>query len=261
MTALSLKSTDTAITCPCCGGWTLEMFEDTTDFDGDIVVMEICITCSAIVNRSGLEVLRANPEGLRDTQVNDLERVYATSGDLEDELREEIEAHGETLRFFLSQIGVNGEASDFVCAELGIGRGTLLRAAAARFKRCYGIDLAYELFDMSAKHVAVPDNVMLVESITHVPDPLDAVFAWHCFEHVPRLYELISTIRSSLKPGGHIFFQVPLYRPRHLVASHYVFLNWRAIRVMAEVEGFEVVDMWTDHPRDVITALLRKPAR
>lgn len=248
------------ITCPCCGGWSLELFEDTMDVAGNIVSMEICLVCSALVNRSSLELLMAAPEQLRDAQTAHLADAYPVGHDLSAVLEHEIEMHRETLHFFASQALAQSDAAELVYAEIGIGRGTLLHPAAALFRRCYAIDITYELFETTSKNLPVPDNVVLLNSITHVPEPIDVVFAWHSFEHVPRLHDLVSAVRTALKPGGYLFFQVPLYRPSHFFASHYTFLNRRAIAVLAEIERFRVVNMWTDHPRAYLTGLLQKPA-
>ena len=249
----------TAVSCPCCGGLSLELFEDTLDIDGNIVGVQICLVCCAIVNRSSLERLIAAPETLHDAQTKYLSAAYSIGHHFSDTLEREVESHRRTLDFFLTQTSTDTSAPEMIAAEIGIGRGTLLRAAAAVFKRCYGIDLAYDLFDKTVDHLAVPDNVVLLESLNHVPEPLDLVLAWHSLEHVPRLHDLVAAIRDRLKPRGYLFFQVPLYRPNYIVESHYTFLNRRAVSVLAELERFRVVDMWTDHDRSCITCLLQKP--
>jgi SAM-dependent methyltransferase len=249
----------TDVTCPCCGGLSLEMFEDTRDIEDKIVGIQICLVCSAIVNRSSLERLISAPEKLRDSQTAHLSKVYTIGHHFSDTLEQEVEAHRRTLDFFIEQALRENDPGELVSAEIGIGRGTLLRAAAPLFKRCYGIDLAYTLFETTTDYLPVPRNIMLLESITHVPEPIDVVFAWHSFEHVPRLHDLVAAIRSVLKPGGYLFFQVPLYRPNHIVEAHYAFLNRRAVSVLAELERFGVVEMWTDHARACLTCLLRKP--
>jgi 2-polyprenyl-3-methyl-5-hydroxy-6-metoxy-1,4-benzoquinol methylase len=247
------------ITCPCCGGLALELFEDTLDIDNNIVGIQICIICSAIVNRSSLERVISVPDELRDKQTAQLNKVYAIGHHFGETLEHEVEAHRHTLDFFIDKAIKKTNPEKLVSAEIGIGRGTLLRAAAPLFKRCYGIDLAYTLLETTTDYMPVPNNVVLLDAITNVPEPVDVVFAWHSFEHVPRLHDLIAAVRSVLKAGGYLFFQVPLYRPNHIVESHYTFLNRRAVAVLAELELFEVVDMWTDHPRACLTCLLRKP--
>ena len=246
------------VACPCCGGLSLEIFEDTPDIDGNIVTVQICLVCSALVNRSSLEHLLAAPENLREAQTGGLTEVYPIGRHIHAELEDEVGTHRNTLDFFLEQAGA-GDPSRQVYAEIGIGRGAMIRSAAALFQRCYAIDLDFALFEATREHLAVPPNIALFNAIDHVPEPIDVVFAWHALEHVPRLYELIAAIRTTLKPGGHLFFQVPLYRPNHLVGSHYVFLNRRAVAVLAEIERFELVGLWTDHPRACLTGLLRRP--
>ena len=247
------------VACPCCGGLILETFEDTLDIDGNIVVIEICLVCSALINRSSLERLLTAPENLQQAQTSDLATVYPIHGHIRAELEKELDTHNDTLDFFLAQAAPDRDLADMTLAEIGIGRGTFIRSAAQRFGKCYAVDLAYELFEATREHLAVPPNIVLLEAFKHVPEPLDVVLAWHSFEHVPRLYDLISEIRSALNPGGHLFFQVPLYRPDHLVESHYALLNRRAITILAELERFELVGLWTDHTRACLTGLFRKP--
>jgi SAM-dependent methyltransferase len=252
------EATITRVTCPCCGGWSLEPFEDTFDIHGNIVAMHICLVCSAIVNRSSLERIRAAPDTLRGAQTDRLSMVYPVGNDFGDMLKKEVEIHTANLDLFRTRAIPNVDPRQLIVAEIGIGRGTLLRSAAALFGRRYGVDLAFGLFHETVDYLHVPENVVLLESIAHAPEPLDVVVAWHSFEHVLRLHELVATIRGALKPGGWLFFQVPLYRPDYVVESHYTFLNQRAVAVIAEIERFGVVEMWTDYANAFLTALLQK---
>lgn len=253
------KAAPVTVACPCCGGITLECFEDTLDIDGHIVVVEICLVCSALINRSSLERALSRPDDLRDIQTRELANVYLGDAHMHSTLKEEVETHRKTLDFFLTNAMPNGDPAGLVFAEIGIGRGTFIRSAASLFRKCYAVDLAYDLFDATREHLSVPDNIALLSAVEHAPEPLDVVVAWHSLEHVPHLYELVSTVHSTLKPGGHLFFQVPLYRPNHLVESHYVFLNRRAVTILAELGRFNVQGLWTDHSRACLTGLLRKP--
>jgi hypothetical protein len=247
------------ITCPCCGGWPLEPFEDTLDIDGNVVNIHICLVCSAIVNHSSVERIYAVPEGLREAQTECLGVAYPVSDRFREVLGKEVELYSATLDFFREHAIPNADPRKLISAEIGIGRGSLLRASAVRFERCYGIDLAFALLRETVKHLGLPENIVLLESITHVPEPVDVAFAWHSLEHVPRLHDLVADIRNSLKPGGWLFFQVPLYRPNYVVGSHYTFLNRRAVTVLAEIERYRVVGMWTDHETAFLTVLLQRP--
>lgn len=247
------------IACPCCGGLTLDTFEDTLDIEGKVIAVEICLVCSALINRSSLERLLTAPENLRDTQTSALTKVYPIDAHIHAELKEELERHRTTLDFLLTEAVPGMEPGAMALAEIGIGRGTFILSAAQLFRKCYAIDLAYDLFEATREHLEVPQNIALLQAVENAPEPLDIVIAWHSMEHVPRLYKLVSAVRSALRPGGYFFFQVPLYRPNHLVESHYTLLNRRAIGVLAELQRFELVGLWTDHSRACLTGLLRKP--
>ena len=127
------------------------------------------------------------------------------------------------------------------------------------FGTAYGTDIDLTLFDATRSDLSVPGNVVLLQSVSHLPEPVDLLLAWHTLEHIPRLHDVVATLRMLLKPGGHFFFQVPLYRPENVVESHYTFMNRRSVAVLAELEGFDVVDIWTDHGRHFLAAILRKP--
>jgi SAM-dependent methyltransferase len=252
------EATTTAITCPCCGGSSLEPFEETCDIQGNVVAMEICLVCCAIVNRSSLDRVAAAPGMLRGAQTDMLKVVYPVGDDFSSKLEREIELHSASLDLFRRRAIPDADQRQVVLAEIGIGRGTLLRSAANLFGRCYGIDLSFDLFRETVDYLGVPDNIILLEALSNIPESPDVVVAWHSLEHVPRLHDLVASIYTVLKPQGWLFFQVPLYRPNYVVESHYTFLNQRAVAVLAEIEKFRVVETWSDHTNAFLTALLQK---
>ena len=80
----SIAATPTAgitVACPCCGGLSMELFEDTLDVEGNITTVEICLVCSALLNRSSLQRLAAQPETLREVQTGHLTTVYPDERD------------------------------------------------------------------------------------------------------------------------------------------------------------------------------------
>ena len=253
-----IEGITTTISCPCCGGYSLEPFEETFDIQGNVVAMQICLVCCAIINRSSLDRLAASPGTLRGAQTDMLSVAYPVGDNFGSELEKEIEVHRGSLDLFRTRAVPDVDPRQLVLAEIGIGRGTLLRSAANLFGRCYGIDLAFHLFQETVDYLSVPDNIVLLESLSNVPEPVDVVVAWHSFEHVPRLHDLVATIYTVLKSRGWLFFQVPLYRSNYVVESHYTFLNQRAVAVLAEIEKFRVVETWTDHTNAFLTALLQK---
>lgn len=248
--------------CPCCGGSSFEEFEDVLDVDGKITMIEICEVCSNLVNRAGLKAVAADAEaGLR-AQTAGLHEVYPTDPRavaFGATLGEEVPRFVDVLSFFLREANIDRAPQELVSAEIGIGRGSCLRAAASLFRKSYGTDVDYTLFDVANSQLALPDNVVLLESLSHLPEPVDLIVGWHVFEHVPRLHDLVAAMRLMLRQNGHIFFQVPLYRPENIVQSHYSFLNRRAVKVLAEMQRLDVVGIWTDHARSFLTVILRKP--
>ena len=240
--------------CPNCGGLSFEPFEDVLDASGRVALIEICLACSALVNRGAIErVLREAASG-RGAQVPDLHPA-AFGGTLEEETSHFL----RTLELFVGRAGIGRPMKELVSAEIGIGRGILLRAAAQLFARAYGTDADFARFEGTRGSLAVPGNVVLIESLSHLPEPADVILAWHTLERIPRLHDVVATVRLLLKPGGHFIFQVPLYRAEKMDNSRYMFMNRRSVAVLAELEGFEVVDMTTDHGRHFLSAVFRKP--
>jgi hypothetical protein len=248
--------------CPNCAGLSFEPFEDILDVDGKIVLIEICQACSALVNRGAIEHLQRDAEAMHRAQVLELREVYPVDPHevaFGSTLEGEIPHFLDVLNFFVAKAGLQRPASELVSAEIGIGRGTLLRASAQVFGKSYGADIDFTLFESTKTQLAVPDNVILLQSLSHLPEPVDVILAWHTLEHIPRLHDVVATARLLLKPGGHLFFQVPLYRPENVVESHYTFMNRRSVSVLAELERFDLVDIWIDHNRHFLTSILRKP--
>lgn len=248
--------------CPNCAGMSFELFEDVLDIDGKVAVIEICLACSALVNRGAIEHLQSDAAAMHKAQVAELRDVYPVNAQevaFGATLEEEVPHFLRTLEFFVAKAEIQRPEKELISAEIGIGRGTLLRAAAQVFGKAYGTDIDLALFEGSRADLPVPDNVVLLESISHLPEPVDFLLAWHTLEHIPRLHDVVATIRLLLKPGGHFIFQVPLYRPENVVESHYTFMNRRSIAVLAELQEFQVVDIWTDHNRHFLASILRKP--
>lgn len=72
----------------------------------------------------------------------------------------------------------------------------------------------------------------------------DAVMAVAVFQHIyPDIREILQKVRSILKPGGHIFFDVPVGGNRYLEPKKNFFIRHYVpseLRKMLSDEGFEV---------------------
>ena len=249
--------------CPCCGGLSFELFEDILDLKGKITLIEICQACFALVNRGALERVMRHEEAVVEAQTADLREAYPVDPHkvvFGATLEEEIPHFLDVLQFFLKKAEIERPPSELISAEIGIGRGTFLRAAATLFDKCYGTDIDFALFNATASQIPIPENVIFLESLSNLPEPVDVILAWHTLEHIPRLHDMVADARLQLQPGGHLFFQVPLFRPENVVDSHYTFMNRRSVSVMAEMQRFDLLDIWIDHDRHFLTAIFRKPA-
>jgi SAM-dependent methyltransferase len=240
------------IVCPCCGNSSLESYEDALHVEGHEISIHICLVCCALVNRSELEQVQ-KPTETEST-------IQMTSPGLEslDDLEQHIKMYQQTYRFLLDTlISVNPAQSIFV--QIGVGEGASVRAAAKLFKKCYAIDRDFSIFEATRAHLEIPSEVLYLNSIEPIYEPIDMVVCWHSLERMPQLYNVIPQIRSALRPGGYLLFKAPLYRPNHLFKGIYTFFNYQTVTVLAEHHGFDIVDISTDYTHALLQAVLRRP--
>jgi SAM-dependent methyltransferase len=240
------------IVCPCCGNSSLEEFEDALHVEGHEIRIHICIVCCALVNQWELE------QALSTTETEHEIQMTSPGPESYSDLEQHVKMYQQTLRFLLKALpSVNPAQSTF--AQIGVGQGAAVRAAADLFKKCYAIDHDFSMFEAARSHLEMPDEVLCVNSIEHLFDPVDIVACWRSFERMPRLYDVIVQIRSALRPGGYLCFKAPLYRPNHLFKGIYTFFNYQTVTVLASLHGFDVVDISTDYSNALLQAILRKP--
>ncbi len=96
--------------------------------------------------------------------------------------------------------------------DIGCGGGLLSEAMARRGAHVTGIDLGATAIEVAALH-ALEAGVQLrylVESaeahaVSHA-GAYDIVTCLEMLEHVPEPKQIVTTIRTLVKPGGHVFF-------------------------------------------------------
>ena len=131
--------------------------------------------------------------------------------------------------------------------DVGCGDGTFLRAARAKGWQVSGTEL----------RGALPESpeIRVWSSLSEIETRFDCVTAWHVLEHLPDPLASAREMKRLLGPGGALLLAVPdsggwqarlsgrywfhLDVPRHLY--HF---NLRAVRLLLETAGFQVVGVW-----------------
>lgn len=140
----------------------------------------------------------------------EIERFEATAQrwwDREGEFRPLHDLNPVRLAFIAGRVRLSG--SDVL--DIGCGGGLLSEAMARQGARVTGIDLGKTAIEVARLH-ALESGVQvryLVESaeahaLTH-PSGYDAVTCLEMLEHVPDPEQIVTTIRSLVKPGGQVF--------------------------------------------------------
>jgi len=100
------------------------------------------------------------------------------------------------------------------CLEIGCGTGGFLPAAASRFRRVVGVDIALRWLVIARKRwQAAGERVALVcASAAQLPfadGAFDAVVGLHVLEHTPAPQAVLAESARTLAPGRSCFFVTP----------------------------------------------------
>jgi SAM-dependent methyltransferase len=88
--------------------------------------------------------------------------------------------------------------------DFGCGRGAFLRAARPLATKVCGVELRDDFINDLER-----DGIRCRTSLTEIDRPLDTVFLFHCFEHLPDPASALRSIYDHLKPGGRVVIEVP----------------------------------------------------
>lgn len=224
--------------CPVCFGRSLRRFDciiDTTNLQPTDIL--VCGHCGALINAGAYEAL--GRVSIEQAQVTSF---YSGSGMAHEDIRREISGASGLLDFLAENVAL-GDDQTFL--DFGAGRGFVAMAAAQRFKASYACEpsthLVTSILEDYPPELARPS---VVPSIKEVPEGIDVLFMWHALEHLPTPTELWQVEGARLNPGCVIFLQIPLFRPAHIVESHYVFYTessltmWAASALRANIIRF-----------------------
>ncbi|WCS26433.1 class I SAM-dependent methyltransferase [Methylobacterium sp. NMS14P] len=259
--ARELKLTDDAlpdsrIACPCCG-FTKQFRPYATRLDvaGNRVRFFTCQICTSLVNMTNVSEALSDLGASEDMQ-EEASRVFYPVDDAVRDLAGRLELHRGLLDWFLQSV----ETTNLRRAiELGAGLGFLSAAACSHFDEVWALEINRSTLDRMVPHFGLADRLKIGSHLDEVPGTVDAVFAWHTLEHIPKLWEVGQSVADKLNPGGYFFWQVPMYADPYVVSSHYTFLNEHAAAVFSDRIGLRVEKIWNDEPNQFLTCLARKP--
>ncbi len=132
--------------------------------------------------------------------------------------------------------------------DIGCGRGDFLLAAESRGWKMAGVERAYAPIVRVLDSLHIP--VVSPEELSKLPDAsFDAVTLWHVLEHLPEPRSTLAEVQRLLRPGGHLFVEVPNFggwQARmsreawyHLdVPRHLLHFNRRSLTHLLVASGF-----------------------
>jgi Methyltransferase domain len=245
--------------CGCCGvRRVFDLFERALSPDGSETELRICSVCSVVTTVFDKAYSTADTQAVAAQQASSSAEFYDSQipKDL-DSVRDEIQKHAGIIDFLDPLIG---STENKVFAELGYGRGLLLLAAAAKYRQAIGFEVQHDSLRSLVKALfgALPDNISLFDSIEQTNAKLDVLVLWHTLEHLINPHKVLTPYISRLKEGGLLYFQVPLFRPAYLCATHYWFFNARAVETFLDMLRLEPVNVSFDTGNAFLTVVGRK---
>lgn len=116
----------------------------------------------------------------------------------------------------------NPPSAEKIALEFGCGTGAFLDELAAAEWQTKGLELSPGAAEECQRRGHQVDCKM-IDDADFAADSLDAVFAWMVVEHLRDPKEVITRIRSWLKPGGTFCFSVPNFGSvqKHLFGQYW----------------------------------------
>jgi hypothetical protein len=184
-------------------------------------------------------------------QAGDYYEVGALSRD--DHVAGVTNAEDNILGYFLKRTSLDPRPRVF--CEIGAGRGYGALAAVRRFKSAYALDFDLRHITAICNRIGWPPNLRIGRTLEDVDAKIDVLMGWHALEHIPQPLVFLEEARSRMSADGYLFFQVPLFRPAHLVRSHYVFYNEAAMRSLIDKAGMKIVEIGFDDVNAFLTVI------
>jgi len=136
-----------------------------------------------------------------------------------------------------------------VLVDVGCGSGAFLSmVSSATAWRAVGLDFAYESIEACRQKGLEVFHGRVEDSLAFANEGVDAFTLWHVVEHVENPLELLRSAKTRLRPGGRIFFSVPLsptssemsgLDPLNFAPHHLTRWSPQALTVLAETLELE----------------------
>ena len=111
----------------------------------------------------------------------------------------------------LELLASDKEQAPGVLVDVGCGSGAFLSEVAATTRwRAIGLDFCQESIDACRRQGLEAFCGKVEDGLAFAKDGVDAFTLWHVVEHVENPLSLLNAIKLKLRPGGRIFFSVPL---------------------------------------------------
>jgi 2-polyprenyl-3-methyl-5-hydroxy-6-metoxy-1,4-benzoquinol methylase len=210
--------------CPVCREKKLELFDKIEGLNQHSDIL-ICNTCHALIAVSSYDALKT--KALEDVQNSHFYEDYelARSAHIEG-----VESGDASIKVLLLKTGIEPGGKTFL--DFGAGRGYTAIAATRHFKKVYASEIDIQHISSIAALFEL-NNLQIVQNLQSIKDPVDVLFMWHTLEHLPDPSEFWMKHASIFSRDAIIHLQIPLYRPGHVVDSHYIFYTEKSLSVWA----------------------------
>ena len=247
------------MSCPLCRG-DLEPAMLMLDANGKPVEMRVCATCGSLVPAFGPK-LAADAETSR--QVAFHERWWST---MDQTAANDLLAGSRGIIDALSpDLALLGDRPWF--CEIGCGRGGLLAAARERGFQVLGREPSSYLSGLARTWYGLGSDVLLetpaadfILRIGMIEAPKAVVF-WHSLEHLSDAAAIWEQTAKATKPGDLLFLQLPCPLQDYIYPEHLFFAGERAITVLAEHGGMELLRIDYDRSLGFMSVVLRRIGR
>jgi SAM-dependent methyltransferase len=135
--------------------------------------------------------------------------------------------------------------------DVGCASGLFLNLARTAGWQVVGVEPSEALFEKAQKALAGRGELhcKILEEADLPPASFDAVTLWDVLEHVPDPLTFMKTCRALLKPGGHLFLNIPNLDSKEarllgtrwplLLAEHLNYFNPNSLRLCGQKAGIE----------------------
>lgn len=155
--------------------------------------------------------------------------------------------------------------SSALVAEIGSGRGALLKALCNAGYHAIGCEPAPALAEMAKREFGLKEDILRCEPAEHFLNWLrdqdkqpSALFMWHILEHVVNPIALLRNTLDTMAPFGRVLMQLPLLQTPQLFTGHYFFASTATFEYLATLVNAELIHIDIDCDAYFVTAIFEK---